>query len=168
MPRCLSPVGIRDANKQVILVPCGKCANCIQNNWQQWIFRNMEELKQSKLGITVTLTYDDEHLRWSDKGTPTVKKRDIQLFLKKLRRKVTGSIKYMIVSEYGKNTYRPHYHGLLYFGHDVIYDRDALESIIQKTWNLGFIKFDAITDKSIAYTTKYLLKDAIEIYKAQI
>ena len=161
MAKCLSPVSIKNLNNEYIQVPCGKCCNCVNNNWQQWIFRNQQELKVSKLGLTVTLTYDDLHCPILNGQGYTVLKRDIQLFIKRLRSKIPPrTFKYMIVSEYGKNFLRPHYHGLLYFNHDCSFERDTIESIIQTSWNMGFIKFDSISSESIAYTTKYLLKDS--------
>lgn len=46
-------------------------------------------------------------------------KRDIQLFFKRLRKslsKITHEkIRYFVVSEYGPSTFRPHYHGILWF-----------------------------------------------------
>lgn len=161
MGKCISPVYIKDQNGVVQGVPCGKCPQCINNNWQQWIFRNLQELRYSKLGLTVTLTYDELHQPILNGLGPTVLKRDVQLFIKRLRSKLpVSSLKYMLVSEYGKNTLRPHYHALLYFSHDVPYDRDTLEDYIQKAWSMGFIRFDSISSESIAYTTKYLLKDS--------
>lgn len=52
-------------------------------------------------------------------------KRDIQLFLKRLRKNIyyefrerkpevaQGSVRYFIIGEYGPTTYRPHYHGII-------------------------------------------------------
>ena len=58
-------------------------------------------------------------------------KSDIQKFFKRLRRRVeydrynlisdvkkeNRSFRYFITSEYGPNTFRPHYHGLMFFDH---------------------------------------------------
>lgn len=161
MARCLSPVVIVNNNNERIGVPCGKCPECLNNNWQQWIFRHQQELKYSKLGLTVTLTYDDTYCPILNGRSYTVLKRDIQLFIKRLRSKLPPeSLKYMIVSEYGKNFLRPHYHGLLYFSELCPYERDKIEDLIQTSWSMGFIKFDSVSSESIAYVTKYLLKDS--------
>ncbi len=73
----------------------------------------------------MTLTYDDEHLPINDyvdsdgviHGKPTLRKRDVQLFLKRLRKnyKYDNHIKYFCCGEYGGKTFRPHYH-LIIFG----------------------------------------------------
>lgn len=46
---------------------------------------------------------------------PVVCKRDIQLFLKRVRKALPPrSLKYFICSEYGPRTIRPHYHGIFF------------------------------------------------------
>lgn len=52
-------------------------------------------------------------------GIPYLSKRDIQLFLKLVRKNlqlhgITSKIRYYIIGEYGPTTYRPHYHGIFF------------------------------------------------------
>ena len=78
-----------------------------------------------------------------------VSKYDVQLFLKRLRRNIEydkeallsqvsqsdREIRYFICSEYGPRTYRPHYHGLLFFKNKSV--ADAVKSCyIFKSWKL--------------------------------
>lgn len=135
----------------------------------------MYELKSSALALFVTLTYDDEHVPIKN-GVQTVCKRDVQLFNKRLRERLdiiqsdavseeenkeyrSGAYRYYIASEYGGTTLRPHYHAIMFFSWTVLQDRDKLESVIQKCWQNGFVRFDDVTTASIAYVTKYVLKE---------
>lgn len=81
----------------------------------------------------------------------TLCKRDFQLFIKRLRFN-TGvkTIKYYACGEYGSDTWRPHYHAIMY---------DVTEDSIEKAWGLGHIRIGTVTGASIGYTTKYICKD---------
>lgn len=82
----------------------------------------MLEANQYKDNNFVTLTYTDEHLPYDVPDIvdtldpmPTLKVRDVQLFLKKLRKSLTDrKIRYFAVGEYGDQTQRPHYHLALF------------------------------------------------------
>lgn len=103
----------------------------------------------------VTLTYDDEHVYINEKGVPSVNKRDMQLFMKRLRKLYPKKLRYFVTAEYGDTTHRPHYHGLFFFScprTPRIYDD------IQNAWQNGFCQFGEIETGSITYCTKYCLK----------
>ena len=75
---------------------------------QQWAFRLQQELKVSSSSHFVTLTYNEENLTKSKDGIPIVSKRDIQLFIKRLRKALPSyKLRYFLVSEYGPTTLRP-------------------------------------------------------------
>lgn len=77
-------------------------------------------------------------------------KRDVQLFLKRLRRFIERDknhlldgisqadrlLRYFVTSEYGPNTFRPHYHGLLWFK-----NRRVAQAVVDfyffHAWKLG-------------------------------
>lgn len=68
-------------------------------------------------------------------------KKDVQNFLKRLRWRISkipnitkdeSKIRYYISSEYGPTTYRPHYHGILFFDSKKILDK--IKSIIVMSW----------------------------------
>lgn len=70
-----------------------------------------------------------------------VSKKDVQNFLKRLRWRISkipnitkdeSKIRYYIASEYGPSTYRPHYHGILYFDSKKILDK--IKSLIVTSW----------------------------------
>lgn len=135
-------------------VPCGKCMACLSNRRKQWTFRLKQELNSSLSAFFLTLTYDDEHIPYVD-GLPAVSKRDVQLWLKRLRKAISPiQIRYFIVSEYGSRTFRPHYHALL-FNFPIEVD---LQSILEKTWSNGFVSVGSVTGASISYCAKYCLQ----------
>ena len=74
----------------------------------QWATRIELEAKEWDDVIFLTLTYDDEHIPYGEiiKGyrsiqSQTVSKRDVQLFLKRLRKAYKKPIKYFLAAEYG-------------------------------------------------------------------
>lgn len=158
---CLHPIYVRNKNfvrgesmtDMYKLVPCGKCVVCRQKNQKDWIFRLQAEQHNCPQCIFVTYTYDDDHVRLKN-GVPTVCKRDMQLYLKRLRKRFpAGTLRYFLVSEYGSKTHRPHYHAILFN-----YSNLDLRDFVDLDWQNGFVDIGTVTDASIAYTLKYCLK----------
>lgn len=147
---CYRPIMVKG-----LLVPCGKCPACLANIRQEWTFRLNSEFLACSFGLFVTLTYDDEHLPHD----LSVNKRDVQLFLKRLRKELGNrSFRYFVTAEYGDNTHRPHYHGLFFFSFPFsskIYDQ------ITRNWQNGFCDFGDIEPASVAYCTKYCMKQTV-------
>lgn len=174
--RCLQPVPIRNtqymsdhSNSSTFycLVPCGKCANCLRNRSNQWTFRLEKELDASVCALFVTLTYDDDHLplvhpdgsfsRFPDfeYSAPadvhvSVCRRDVQLFLKRLRKTTHLPVRYFLTSEYGEHFGRPHYHMIL-FNYDKSFE------MVESCWKNGFVRCGSVTPASIRYVSKYFV-----------
>lgn len=151
-------------------VPCGKCAYCLQSKRSQWMFRVYHEMRQQdNPGWFITLTYDEKHVKRTAYGL-SLRFRDVQLFLKKLR-KAKYYAKYICVGEYGSQTKRPHYHMLLW--------TDCPVDALPRYWStrdgtpLGNIHLGRITMQSAMYTLKYIIqpktteKDGVEKTRAQ-
>lgn len=114
-----------------------------------WVARMMLEAQEHEISSFVTLTYDQEH----EPKDRSVSKRHCQLFLKKLRKEIAPrEIRYFAVGEYGGETWRPHYH-LIIFG---LYPTE--EKTIEKCWPWGFITVGTAEPKSMAYTVGYVAK----------
>lgn len=157
--KCLSPITIRNpcesSLERFIQVPCGRCAACLSSKRNEWSYRLEYELKSSISAFFVTLTYDDIHLHYDDYSRPVVCKRDVQLFLKRLRKACDGfRIRYYLCAEYGPTTFRPHYHAII-FG--LPPNREVAEKTILEAWKQGFVKVGTVTESSIAYVTKYCI-----------
>lgn len=92
-------------------VPCGQCIGCKLERSRQWAMRCLHEMKaNSSLGSAfLTLTYDQKSLP----AHGSLKKRDLQLFMKRLRKERPPGQRFYACGEYGEITGRPHYHVLL-------------------------------------------------------
>lgn len=173
---CMRPFRLKNDPQ---LIPCGKCYNCVYNRIAGWAFRLQQELKQAKSAQFITLTYASTFVPITSKGKLGLSKRDVQLFIKRLRKAQEHSnriapsrlrvnakgilqrggqkpIKYYAVGEYGGKYHRPHYHIILF---------NASIELIQKAWtdpetgkHIGKVHYGEVEDNSIGYTLKYMSK----------
>lgn len=161
---CYKPINLKSGGQ----FPCGRCARCVKRRLSGWAFRLAEELKVSESAHFITLTYDTDYVPISSNGFLTLRKRDLQLFFKRLRQahvrdrkrnKLPGdpaSIRYYACGEYGDRSRRPHYHLLLF---------NAKLELIEGSWRsehgepIGNIHYGKVSDGSIGYTLKYMCKD---------
>lgn len=129
-----------------------------------WYVRCWYELKEAQNAWFVTLTYDDESLPYGD-GLPTLHKEDIQLFIKRLRKRLKTKLKYYAVGEYGEQFERPHYHVLFF---NLLNNKVATEKLLEETWTtksngsmkpLGLVHVGEVTPASINYALKYIIQD---------
>lgn len=110
----------------------------------------------------ITLTYNDD---WVPQDY-SVKLRDWQLFMKRLRKRTGLPIRFFACGEYGEQDLRPHYHALI-FGFNFpdkklwttrrenpVYRSIVLESL----WPFGFSEIGNLTYKSAAYCARYVMK----------
>lgn len=159
-------------------IPCGRCIGCRLAYSRQWADRCMLELPYHEQSWFVTLTYDDEHIPLNEVMNPetgeinqnaTLVKRDVQLFMKRLRRYYPhdNAIKYFFAGEYGSQTYRPHYHAIL-FGLKLddlkLYKMSGdgynyyNSPFLDKCWKKGFVVVGNVTWDTCAYTARYIMK----------
>lgn len=153
--KCLHPLAVTLDNKVLSerkkqFVPCGKCNFCMQVRRAHWTFRLRMEMKIALSVHFLTLTYDDAYLPVSSSGLPTIEKRAMQLFTKRLR-KLQGcnTLRYYTVGEYGTKTQRPHYHSIMF---------NMLDSTVAKLhtiWPYGHVMVGTVTPASIHYVAKY-------------
>lgn len=115
-----------------------------------------------KRNCFITLTFNNEHLP----GDRSVNKRHLQLFFKRLRKKLPGEIRYFACGEYGEQKNRPHYHALI-FGYDfpdkeLFSTRDGIplytSKLLQTVWPFGFSTIGEATFESAAYVARYVMK----------
>lgn len=129
------------------------------------MFRIHHEMRtQEHPGWFITLTYDEKHVKRVAGGRLSLRFRDVQLLLKKIR-KHKHYAKYICVGEYGSQTLRPHYHLILW--------TSASPSEIQNLWSRGIAHFGKVSMASAMYTLKYIIQpkqrdvDGIEKTRAQ-
>lgn len=162
----------------VVPVPCGRCTGCRMDYGKHWADRmlleyNTPRVYGSKKALFVTMTYDDEHLPYvlcSDGALrSTLRKRDYQLFFKRLRK--SYPVRYLLCGEYGDNTHRPHYHAIIFglsisdFPDSVLIKQDHESScFLYKSdkftsyWSLGYCSIADATFDTMAYVSRYVLK----------
>lgn len=134
-------------------IPCGRCVECRKNERLGWALRCKLEAGCQDQNTFVTLTYRDEDC------PDDLQPKDLQRFHKRLRRllgaKKRGRRKYrhFCCGEYGEQTNRPHYHGLL-FGLCSRQDK----ALIEEAWGHGHIVADEVNIARIHYITGYTTK----------
>ena len=183
------PASFPDVN-----VPCGHCVGCRLDKSRQWADRMMLELDHSKTAIFATLTYDPLNIPVAcilDDGSAlfTLDKRDVQLFMKRLRKFFTGrEIRFYLSAEYGTETHRPHYHAILFgLSLDDFPDRKVLpqrnrfgqflysSQVFYEIWKLGHCALADVSWQTCAYVARYCLKklsddvprETFELYNIQ-
>lgn len=183
---CLSPIRIKNPKptyyspRNFIDVPCGKCVHCLKNKRRELSFRIYNELKDAESAYFVTLTYDTPNLQFNlHTGLPILVKRDVQLFLKRLRKDLSSkglehrNLKYFCVSEFGDEFMRPHYHMILFNlpiqDTPVITPKRCYYPLIKQyldsIWQLGFTDVGGVTLASCNYCAKYVCKGLFDLDK---
>ncbi|QIR82393.1 replication initiator protein [Chicken microvirus mg8_95] len=149
--------------------PCGQCLACRINKRRVWTLRLMLENYFHEKASFVTLTYSDENLPYTFEGTPCLCKRDVQLWLKRLRKHFSDrQIRYYLAGEYGTRTRRPHYH-VLVFGLspaelDCLYlqysgkSGEGRHSLLSDSWGFGLVHVGDVQRESIQYVAGYVTK----------
>lgn len=171
--RCRFPRLVSDGSPGGLYVPCGRCMECRINKTTDWATRIWCELPYYDKASFITLTFDDAYM-----DDPSVCKRDLQLFFKRVRKMFPIDLKQFSCGEYGSTTFRKHYHAIV-LGvdfkpwvlvgynekHNPIYNSDSLS----KLWPFGFATVDEVTDADIKYVTGYIRKKlsgpAADVYR---
>lgn len=186
--------------KKRVMIPCGKCIGCRLDYSRTWAVRCMLEARQHKYNWFLTLTYDDDHVpvRFSDgvdastgEVLPdevvsyTLQKEHVSEFMKRLRSRVEDNniehdhIKFFACGEYGDQTFRPHYHLLLfgcdipdlefykYKGGNAYYTSKMLndiwsDGIGKNRSSRGFVIVGDVSFQSASYVARYCTKKALK------
>lgn len=159
---CRSPATIGS-----VAFPCGRCIPCRVRKKRTWQNRlALETLVHAETAF-VTLTYNDENLPEDGNVSP----REVQLWLKKLRKRVTGrTIRFFAVGEYGGQSFRPHYHAILYGMPGCVRGQSRLRfpgdrecgcyscNVVRDTWGKGHTSIGTVTLQSAGYIAGYTIK----------
>lgn len=166
-----------------LFIPCGNCTECRQVYRTGWRIRLQNDLEHynTKKGWKIgffTLTYSPSSLpsipshltKNTDDLIPCFDRVHARTFIDNLRKwlwkhyKITN-IRYLIASEYGENTRRPHYHGLVCWPatpykytnskgkiiETISLDPQALHAKIQELWSENGFTFPEKYDGSGYY-----------------
>jgi len=109
----------------------------------------------------LTLTYSPENLK-----SDFIVKPDFQKFIKLLRYHTGRNIRYMVSHEYGSQTFRPHFHAII-FGWEpsnqkFLKHTDSGHALftspeVEKLWKHGFHSIGTANEKTAYYIASYAL-----------
>lgn len=178
---CTTPNTLADGK----VVACHKCEQCRDQAIDDWVGRNIAELKVSDESFFITLTYgrnqdgDSLHER-----SVLLTYHDPQLYFKLLRRH-GYKVRYMIAGEYGTKTQRSHWHAIVHFKGPVpihtitppgkkgyrfwheahkpdgseIWGTGENAGVRTMWWPWGHCVWKKATPENIRYCCEYVLKD---------
>lgn len=128
----------------------------------------MHESQMHEKNSFLTLTYKE--LPFNDSLDPT----HFRNFIKRVRTRLSrqrprpAKIRYLHCGEYGDQTWRPHYHAII-FGEDWSADRTLLKhnkygdpiyvsKLLTSDWTHGFASIGHVTKETCGYVAKYVMK----------
>ena len=173
---CMNPIEMQVINslgkRLNIKIDCRHCLMCMIKRQQQIEFLAKKELlsvyRSGRSASFVTLTYDDEHLPRNDKGFITLRRKDLQNWLKNIRRQMDYynekiPFKVLYCGEYGDgshsttstgvSTCRPHYH-IVFLG----LGTQRIRQYTRKLWKHGLCDIGELSAGGIRYLCKYITK----------
>lgn len=149
----------RYGDKNILVVPCGKCDSCLKAYRRQWSLRCEAEARCHLNNCYLTLTLEDKNLH-------EINKQDLKDFFKALRNR-NIKVRYFACGEHGDKFNRPHYHAILfgYMPSDLkfykksktgfnMYTSKFLESI----WKKGFVTVQEFSPETAGYVAGYVNK----------
>lgn len=146
--------------------PCGRCYECIRKRKREWLQRIMAEVAVSDVCFFSLISYNDDNYPNPD----VADKPALQKLIKRLRITLernfgNGSgfkptLKYFIVSEYGEERNRLHYHALFFIRHldEISLPRQIWKELLESTWGKGFCSAYYLEPKTAKYCVKYIQK----------
>lgn len=132
------------SRSSLLFLPCGSCVGCQLSRAREWAVRCSLELSSHPVASFVTLTYSERYV------PPTLSKRHLSLFFKRLRKRLGGGIRFFGCGEYGEKFGRPHYHALVFGTRD--------EEVIRASWTMGFATVAEVNPARISYVAGYCAK----------
>lgn len=164
----------------IVKIPCGQCIGCRIAKSREWACRIMLEAQYYDSNYFLTLTYDDDHVPFACDSNGevtgyTLKKDDLQKFFKRMRTNLGQKIRYYACGEYGDDTFRPHYHPIV-FGLQLddlvplsqrsdLGDTYFTSETIRQLWPFGNHVVGHLTWQSAAYVARYVTKKVTGIKK---
>lgn len=147
-----------------IQLPCGQCIGCRLLRSVSWALRCTHEMSLHQANCFITLTFDEEHLP----NDRSLYKPDFQKFLKRFRKEISPRrIRYFMCGEYGDDSWRPHYHAII-FGYDFpdkirVQSKEVgnpyfISTQLSRLWPFGFHVIAEANFDTAAYVARYCTK----------
>lgn len=140
-----------------------RCRICRVNNTTVDLVGVTERLNDYGVVLAdgVSLTCLSEKMfveKWHNYDMPYLSKRDLQLFLKRFRKRIykdsNEKIRFYAVGEYGPVHFRPHFHLLFFFD-----EEKTLQNFgnnLYKSWKFGRLDFSLSRHKCGSYVAQYV------------
>jgi hypothetical protein len=150
---------------QPVEIACGQCHGCRLERSRQWAVRCVHEASLYENNCFITLTFSPEELE--ERVNPwSLDVRDMQLFMKRLRKKYGKGIRFFQCGEYGELNKRPHYHAILFnfdFPDKELWkihngQRYYISQSLSTLWGKGHCVIGDVTFESAAYVARYVMK----------
>lgn len=147
-------------------LPCGQCIGCRMRRASDWEIRIMHEASLHERSCFVTLTYSDAHLP----ADGSLRYRDFQLFMKRLRRRFGPDVRFYMCGEYGETTRRPHYHACLFgvwFEDQVPIGKSKSgfvfhdSAVLRDLWRMGHVSVQELVRETAGYCARYIMKKVL-------
>lgn len=149
-----------DVARQWLMIPCGKCEDCLRRQRNDWFVRLERELARCKVesqqAIFITITIAPKYY----KEALLDPARFIRRWNERVRHKIGHSFKHAFFQEFGTHPEigsepRLHFHGFL-FGANVLYNE--IRSAVS---DLGYVWLSKATLKRARYCVKYVVKQIV-------
>lgn len=151
---------------------CGQCMPCRVDKSRIWTHRILLESKLYSDNAFVTLTYNEDTMPRLDDGRGILVFKDMQDWLKRFRKEVDlkfgRKIRFFGVGEYGDQSWRPHFHLILFNYPNCLYGQSRYSSIcknccvycdlVRDTWRRGNVLVAECSDATASYTAGYVTK----------
>lgn len=146
-----------DVARQWLMVPCGKCEDCLRRLRNDWFVRLERELArckaESQQAIFITITINPAYYERALVDPSSF----IRKWNERIRHRIGHSFKHCFFQEFGTHPGvgsepRLHFHGFL-FGTNVLYNE--IRSAVS---DLGYVWLSKATLKRARYCVKYVVK----------
>lgn len=167
---CIAPVAV-DVRGLAVEIACRKCWQCQANLTKDWVGRCIAESKAAVATTVVSLTYGASDRIGdipNDEAATTLRYRDVQHWLKRLRKGVTKNgvttqfpLRYFAIGEYGERKGRSHWHVICFWQKNVPNYMHRVRNFSDPFWTKGYAFWDGdFSEKAVYYACKYLQKGA--------
>lgn len=154
-PKCPHPA------LMYIEVKCGICNDCRKEKRRNWSTRIKEQLRETPNAVFFTGTFAPDRLhelqtKYDTKDKNTIAKKELRLFLERIRKETGKSVTHWVVTELGEDNGRIHIHGIFFSNSMSVY---KLRGLLWRKWTAGYKFYGKYCNARTAnYITKYMLK----------
>lgn len=139
-------------------LPCGRCIGCRIRRVQDWQLRIVNEASMHLVNSFITLTYRED-----DHAPRSLEYSHFQRFMRDLRR-AKGKVRFFAAGEYGGQTFRPHFHAILFgttFPNQFPIGKDLYSSKqLEDLWGRGNVSIGEVNSTTAAYVAGYCISKA--------